>query len=151
MKFNHEKWDRLLRKQQAMHKQYIQLSIDWHAANDNAGKIEAVFVGGNDASRKALRIIKEDKKLSAADLEQRMEVIKTNWTAFITEYGLQDGAGFQSSLLLVYSAYLDAKKMYELRERQSQINADFMASMGRLKEFAKGYIKADGNAFAPVN
>jgi hypothetical protein len=151
MKFNHEKWDRLLRRQQAMHKQYLQFGAEWEEAKQQESKTKAFFIEGYDQNLQAMQVVNQDKKLSAAELEQRIEAIKSNWADFTSEYRLQDGPNFQAALIRLYGDILTTQKLYERREQQSQIMAAYGASMGRLKEFAKRYIKTDGNALAPVN
>jgi hypothetical protein len=151
MKFNHEKWDRLLRQQQAMHNQYIQFDAEWEEAKVQAGKTEANFVNGYDKSHQAFRVINEDKKLSAVDLEQRMEAIRNNWADLSSEFAYKkEDFTIQSALLSVYSAHLKAKRLYERRQQQGETNQACVASFVRLKEFASHHVKIDDRAAYPA-
>lgn len=153
MKFNHEKWDRLLRQQQAMHTQYRQFGEEWEDAKRQASKTEGFFIKGYDQNLKAMQPVNQDKKLSAADLKQRIDAIQNNWASFVSEYGLQhqDGPNFKATLIQLYGDILIAKKLYERRDQQSQKNQAFGASMARLKEFASRYVKTEVDKLAPVS
>lgn len=153
MKFNQAKWERIQRQRESMHAEYRRLDDEWEAYRDNASKIESVFVSRHMHywDNQARSVFNADNQLTAAGLADRINAIKNRWTEIKDEFGFRrESSGVQSALLQVYSARLEAKKLYELREQQSEKNKAFGASMERLKEFAKRHAKVSDYAANPV-
>jgi hypothetical protein len=143
-KFNQAKWEALQQRKDNLHQIYHSKREDAEHASQNYTQSLAVFFTHYKNHRILLNRIENDgSTLSAADIEAKLNRLRTHWAGACVEFELSAEFNGRHHLIDLYELMLKQRKLSDIRAQAARKQQEFGACFGVLNDFASQHGQGD--------